>query len=236
MAGRLTKWGGGFSALALIFLMLGCGGGSGTTTQLRVLAASPDETTNVQALVDGAALGSSLAYEANTGYQSVTSGSRQFAVEAVGTTTNLLPNDATLTLGSNTETTVIMAGFSSSLQGLVLTDDNTEPATNTANLRVVNAAPSLGAVDVYVVPQGTSLSSVAPTFGNLGFAQASLYTNVNIASSANYEIYFTQVGVPTFVYLDSGPITFGSGQNRTIVGLNNTSGGSYTYVMLKDLN
>ena len=76
--------------------------------------------------------------------------------------------------------------------------------------------------------------------GNLGFAQASLYTNVNIASSANYEIYFTQVGVPTFVYLDSGPITFGSGQNRTIVGLNNTSGGHTTrcqrFELKKDLN
>ena len=78
-------------------------------------------------VLDGANLGSTLAYDANTGYQSVHAGSRQFAIEAAGTTTNLVPNNATLSLGSGTETTVILAGFSSSLQGLLLTDDNTDP-------------------------------------------------------------------------------------------------------------
>jgi len=234
MTSRLAKFCGGFFALVLIFLMLGCGG-SGSSTQLRVLAASPDQST-VQALVDGAAFGGTLAYEANTGYQSVNSGSRQFAIEAVGTTTNLVPNNTTLTLGSGTETTFILAGFSSSLQGMVLTDDNTAPASNTVNIRLVNAMPSLGAVDVYVVTPGTSLSNSTPTVSNLGFAQPpSQYYNFPVSSSTTYEIYYTQVGT-TFTYLDTGPIGFTNGQNRTIVGLNNTSGGSYTFVTLKDLN
>jgi hypothetical protein len=200
------------------------------------LAASPDEAT-VQAVVDGANLGSTLAYEANTGYQSVHSGSRQFAIEVVGTTTNLVPNNATLSLGSSTQTTFILAGFSSSLQGMVLTDDNTAPASNTVNIRIVNAAPSLGAVDIYVVPPGTSLSSVTPTISALSFGQASGYSNLPVNSGGeNYEIYFTPPGVPTSTLLDTGPISFGSGENRTIVGLNNPAGGSYTFVTLKDLN
>jgi hypothetical protein len=233
MESRLQKFGLGFLALTPIFLLFGCGGGSGTTT-LRVLNASPDVST-VQALIDGADLGPTLPYEANTGYVSVSSGSRQFVVEAVGTTTNLLPNNATLSLGTGTETTVILAGFASSLQGMVLADDNTEPPSSTMNIRVVNASPNLGTVDVYVVPQNTTLSSVTPTISGLNFGQASNYINVNIGSSANYEIYFTQVGT-TFTYLDTGPIGFASGQNRTIVGLNNPSGGPYTFVLLKDLN
>ena len=233
MLRRLQKCGPGFLVLVPVFLTFGCGG-SGGSTQLRVLAASPDET-NVQVLVDNTAVGSPLAYQANTGYLPVHSGNREFAIEAVGTTTNLVPNQATLSLGNDTETTVILAGFSSSLQGLVLTDDNTTPASNTVNLRIVNAAPGLQAVDVYIVPPGTSLSSVEPNITNLGFAQASEYKNLNVGTSANFQVYFTQVGTP-FTYLDTGPISFTSGQNRTIVGLNSTSGGSYTFVTLKDLN
>jgi hypothetical protein len=234
MRSRLQKCSTGLLVLFPVFIMFGCGGGSGTTS-LRVLNASPDEA-NVQALLDGANLGPALAYEADTGYQSVHSGSRQFAIEAVGTTTNLLPGNATLSIATGTETTVIMAGFASGLQGMVLNDDNTEPTSSTANVRIVNAAPTLGAVDVYVVPPGTSLASVTPTVQNLGFGAASAYVNLNIGSAANYEVYFTQVGVPTATYLDTGPIGFASGENRTIVGLNSPSGGSYTSVTLKDLN
>jgi hypothetical protein len=233
MESRLAKLCAGMLALAPVFLMFGCGGGS-TGTTLRVLNASPDEAT-VQAILDGADLGPTLAYEANTGYQTVKSGSRQFAVEAVGTTTNLLPNNATLSLAGSTETTIIMAGFASSLQGMVLTDDNTEPASSTINVRVVNAAPNLGSVDVYIVQPGTTLSSVTPTLHNLNYATASDYVNLSTGSTTGYEIFLTQVGT-TFTYLDTGPITFASGQNRTIVGLNGASGGAYTFTTLKDLN
>ena len=233
MLRRLQECGLGCLVLVSVFLTFGCGG-SGGSTQLRVLAASPDETT-VQVLVDNTAVGSPLAYQADTGYLPVHSGNRQFAIEAVGTTTNLVPNNATLNLGKDTETTFILAGFSSGLQDIVLTDNNTTPASNTINLRIVNAAPGLAAVDVYIVPPGTSLSSVQPNITNLAFAQASDYKNLNVGSSANYQVYFTQVGT-SFTYLDTGPIGFASGQNRTIVGLNSNSGGSYTFVTLKDLN
>jgi Domain of unknown function (DUF4397) len=235
MVSRLQKFGAGFLGLVFMFSTFSCGGGSGSATSLRVLAASPDETA-VNVLVDGATVGSSLAYGANSGYQSVHSGNRQFAVEAVGTTTNLLPGNATLSLGSGTETTVIMAGFSSSLQGLVLADDNTEPSSNTINVRIVNVSPNLGPFDVYVVAPGTALGSATPVATNLQFTQASAYINLPIGSNSNYEIYFTEPGVPTFPYLDSGAISFASGQNRTIVGLNSAAGNSYTYLMLKDLN
>ncbi len=236
MVSRLQKFSVGFLGLISIFLMFGCGGGAGggTLTQLRVLDASPDEP-NVQVVVDGAALGNPLSYQSNTGYQTVHSGARQFAIEEVGTTINLLPNYTTLNLESGTQTTIILAGFSANLQGITLADDNTAPSSGTANIRVVNAAPSLGSVDVYVVPQGTSLNNVTPTFNAQDFGQASTYTNVSVGSSANFQIYFTAVGTK-FTYLSTGPISFLTGQNRTIVGLNGTSGGAYTFVTLKDLN
>jgi Domain of unknown function (DUF4397) len=234
MVSRLRKFGVGCLCLLPIFLMFGCGGG-GSGTELRVLNASPDET-NVQVVVDGANIGNALAYQANTGYQSVTAGTRQFAIEAAGTTTNLVPNDATLNLGNQTETSVILAGYSSGLQGITLTDDNTTPPSGTINIRMVNAMPSIGPIDIYVVPPGTTLSSVTPTFQSVSFAVPSQYVNLSVGSSGNYEIYFTPPGSPGFTYMDSGPLAFSSGQNRTMVGVNSTSGGAYTFVMLKDLN
>jgi hypothetical protein len=234
MASRLQKFGFGLLGLPALLLTFGCGGG-GTGTELRVLNASPDET-SVQVVVDGAAVGSALAYQANTGYQSVKAGSRQFVLENTGMTTNLVPNDATLSLGNLTETTIILAGYSTGLQGIALTDDNTTPASGTINIRMVNAMPSLGPIDVYVVPPGTSLSSVTPTFPGLTFATPSNYVNLSIGSNANYEIYFTPPGNSAFTYMDSGPLAFSSGQNRTVVGLNSPSGSAYNFVMLKDLN
>jgi hypothetical protein len=234
MVSRLQKFGFGMLGLPFLLLAFGCGGG-GTGTQLRVLNASPDET-SVQVVVDGAAVGSALAYAANTGYQPVKAGTRQFAIEATGTTTNLVPNDATLSLGSQTETTIILAGYSTGLQGLALTDDNTTPPSGTINIRMVNAMPSLGPVDVYVVPPGTTLSSVTPTFPSLTFAAPSNYVNLSIGSNTNYEIYFTPPGNSAFTYMDSGPLSFSSGQNRTVVGVNSASGGAYTVLVLKDLN
>ena len=69
------------------------------------------------------------------------------------------------------------------------------------------------------------LSSVSPAI-QASFGQASTYYQLPVNSGGeNYEVYFTQVGVPTFTYMDTGPISFGSGQNRTIVGLNSLSGG-----------
>src|SRR5450432_1167038 len=56
MVSRWQKFNIGVLGLLPVLLTFGCGGG-GSGTELRVLDASPDET-NVQVVVDGAALGS----------------------------------------------------------------------------------------------------------------------------------------------------------------------------------
>jgi hypothetical protein len=111
-------------------------------------------------------------------------------------------------------------------------DQNTAPASGNVSIRVVNASPSLGAADVYIVTAGTSINSVSPTISNLGFPGASGYQT--LSSSTNYEIIVAPVNTK-FTIIDSGPLGLTSGQVRTVVGLN-SQGGGFTDAVLSDLN
>jgi hypothetical protein len=104
---------------------------------------------------------------------------------------------------------------------LVLADDNTAPASGDFKLRIVNSAPGLGPADVYVVTPATDLNTVSPTLSNLGFDSASGYQSLTAGS---YEIVLTPAG-QKFPAVDTGSLSFSSGQVRTFVGLNSQSGG-----------
>jgi hypothetical protein len=93
-------------------------------------------------------------------------------------------------------------------------------------LRIVNAAPSIGPTDVYIVSPGTGINTSGPTLTNLAFGAASSYQSL---SATNYEIIFTPAG-QKFILIDGGSESFSSGQVRTFVGLN----GQFT--LLQDLN
>ena len=223
---RMWKFALGFLSLAAIVLSLGCG--SGNQAKLRVLHASPDEPA-LNVLVDGKSVSGNLAYGSATGYLSVSPGSRVLQLEAVGSTSDVV--DQTLSLPAGTDTTVIAANFAAEITPLILNDSTTAPTSGDFQLRIVNAAPAIGPVDVYVVPPGTDLTTVSPKVPNLAFEANSDYQNI---APGNYEVQFTPPG-SIFVLLDAGPISFVAGQNRTIVALDNLGGG-FTSVTLNDLN
>lgn len=212
--------------LGTILLIAGCGGGG--STRLRLMNAVPDES-SLDVLVDSTSVSSNLAYGTSTGYLSEKSGSRQVAIEPSGSSTTLLQQS--ISLGSGSDTTVISSNFSSEVANLVLTDDNSAPASSDFKLRVVNASPSLGPADVYIVTPGTPLTTVSPTLTNLNFGAAAAYQSL---AAGNYEIELTSVG-QKFAVIDTGTVTFGSGQVRTLVGLNSQQGG-FSYAMLQDVN
>jgi hypothetical protein len=210
--------------------VVGCG--SGGTANLRVLHAAIDEP-QINILIDGTVVNSNLAYSANTGYLSVNSGSRHLQAEAVTSSTPIL--DTTVTLASTTNTTVIVAG-TSTISSIVLTDQTTAPTTGTAVVRLVNAAPSMGGADVYVVPAGTSIVGASPTVSGLTYEAASPYQNLTITAgtSANFDVYFTEPGTK-LAELASPGISITSGSATTLVSLNNQGGGAFTLQILSDL-
>jgi hypothetical protein len=190
--------------------------------------AVPDES-SLDVLLDSTSVSSNLAYGTSTGYLSEKSGSHQVGIEPSGSSSTLLQQSISLASGS--DTTVISYNFSSSVANLVLTDNNSAPASGDFKIRLVNASPNLGPADVYIVTPGTPLSTVSPTLSNLAFGGSVSYQSL---TAGNFEIELTSVG-QKFAAVDTGTLSFISGQVRTFVGLNNPSGG-FTYTMLQDVN
>lgn len=233
MSNHFSELSVGLLTLSMMLAATGCGGGSGNA-QLRVLQASPTAS-SVNLLVDNAVVSSNLGYGANTGYLSVRSGTLHLQVVPTGASTPIV--DESVSVPSSGEVTVVVEGVSPSITGLVLTDNNTAPAAGTAQLRLVNAAPSMGTADVYAVAAGSSLISGSPTVAGLAFGQASSYQSLTIPTTSTtqtFSVFFTEPGT-TLVLVDTGPITFSAGQNRTVVALNRVGGG-FTFATLADLN
>lgn len=204
-----------------------CGGGG--STRIRMMNAVPDQS-NLALLIDGTSVDGSVAYGTSTGYMKVSSGSRHVQIEPTGATNVII--DQNIPIASATDSTIIAANFSASpASALVLTDDNSAPASGDFKLRIVNVAPSLGAVDVYVVAPGTDLNTVSATVNDLAFGGSTGYQSL---SAGAYEIELTNVG-EKFPVIDTGSQTFVSGQVRTFVGLN-AQGGGFTDSILQDVN
>jgi hypothetical protein len=207
--------------LCLITILMACGSGS---AKIRLVNAYPAQS-NLDMLIDGNDIESSIAYGSASGYASVSSGSRHLQVEATGTTTIFSDQTISVTSGSSSSVLTTNAG------SIVLTDNNTTPSSGNISLRVMNASSSLGTADIYVVAQGTDISTVSPTFSAVTFPSATTYTTLPAGS---YQVIFTLPGQKLGV-ITSSSLSFSSGQVRSIVGLNGQTGG-FTISVLSDLN
>jgi trimeric autotransporter adhesin len=172
---------------------------------------------------------SNVSYGTASSYTQIMASSPVLTVAIQGATTALLSQ--TLSLVPGTSYTVMASGYPSSVAAILLTDNNSPPSAGNVNLRIINASPSLGIADVYVVAPGTNLGTVSPTVSAINFESASSYIPL---AAGNYQIYFTPTG-QTVVLIDSGRLSFGAGQVRTVVGLNGAVTG-YTTAVLADLN
>ena len=224
--GRFSRTCASAVSVFLLIFSIACGGGN--KTQARVMNASPGES-SVNVTLNGTSIATGLGYGAATNYMSVTAGSPSLIIVPDGGTTDLI--NETVNINSGSTYTILADNFPSDVGLTILTDDNSAPASGNLNMRIVNAAPGLGTVDVYVVAPGTNLDTVTPSVTGLAFQAASSYLSL---AAGNYEIFFTLTG-QKFAYIDSGAQSFSAGQVRTVVGLNGESTG-YTATVLADLN
>lgn len=217
---------------ALIVLTTACGSNNNTNARFRVMDASPGET-SLTVTISSLALASAVAYGTASPYNFVTSGTTTLEIQGpdllTGSTTTLL--NGSVTLNEATTYTAVADNYPQDFGVTLYIDNNSVPASGNFNLRIINAAPGLGTVDVYVVAPGTSLDNVSPKVARLAFQAASAYLPI---TAGTYEVYFTLAGRKK-AYIDSGPLAFSATQVRTVVGLNGASSG-YTDAVLSDLN
>ena len=189
--------------------------------------AMPDEG-SLDLLIDTKSAATGVGYGTSSAYNSVATGSRHFQIEPTGLTNILI--DRTDSIGSG-DLTLLSLNFSFDPSSVLLTDDNSAPTSGNFKLRVVDAAPGLNPQDVYIVPDGSDIGSVDPTFSGMTLGSASTY---DVLAPGDYNVIFTDVG-QKFFNLNTGKLTFAAGQIRTVLVLNNTSGG-YQDTVLTDAN
>lgn len=214
------------------FLMLcvcvlgGCGGSSSTTGNLRFLQASPTAP-QVNLLVAGHSVATSLGYMNATAYISLRSGSQHVQVVPANGGSPVL--DTSVNVVSSGNQTLILTGSATSAQSLLLADGGTTATTGDGNVRVVNASSTVGAADVYIVPVGSGIAGIAPAVANLAFNSNTGYQLVPVGA---YEVIMTTPGTKN-AFLDTGAINLAGDANQTVVALDGTSG-QVTFTQLTD--
>lgn len=219
-------------AMSAMFFSVGCGS-SNSNAQLRALQASPDEPTTLSVMLNSTSIFGSIALGTPTNYASVPAGVNQLVVEPSNSSTDAINESITLT--SATNYTLITANYAASLTPILLTDSTTAPVSGDFGIRVVNAAVEAGSVDVYILAPGSAPPSTGtdtPIISGLTFTSASSYQPL---AAGTYEIVVTPAGFPVNTYINTGTLSFNSGQNRTFVIVPNGTG-KISSVTLADLN
>jgi hypothetical protein len=179
----------------------------------------------IDMLLDNKSTVSGTTYGAASGYVTTDSGSRSLLVEATGSSSPLINQTVSFTSGSDSTVLATWSG------AIVFADNNSAPSSGNIKIRVINASPTLGTADVYIVASGTSIAGLSPTFSNLAYQAASGYQTLTAGS---YQVVFTPPG-QQFAEITTSAQSFTSGQVRTVVALDAQNGG-FTTAVLSDLN
>ncbi len=165
---------------SLAFATSGCGTmpgacGYNSNARLRVVHASPDAPA-VDVCANGQAVFQGATFPGATAYTSVSPGTYAIRVTAAGAgCSSAGVINADLPLSANQDISVVAVNLLAQIEPLVLTDNNTPPASGKAKIRVVHASPDAPTVDI-TLADGTTLVD------NISFKQASAYLEVAAGS------------------------------------------------------
>lgn len=220
-------------ATGVVFLLASSALAQTTTGRVRVLHASPDAPA-VDILVDGTKVIEALPYREYTEYLPLPAGRHEIRVNVTGTSTTVLNAAPTVEAGSDyTAIAVGFAGKAPALDLLLLADNNALPGGNQIKLRVVHAAASAPAVDVYVTTPFEALDGKQAALAGVPFKAASSYLSV---PASLYQARVAVAGTKT-IAIDSHRLVTWPGIVRTIVAVDKKDGGApFDFVILPDLN
>ena len=201
-----------------------------SNAQVRVVHGSPDAPA-VDVLVENQVKLTGVAYLGASGYLAVPTGTRNFKVNAAGTSTTVI--NADVQVAKDVNYTIIATNTVAAIEPLVLTDDLTAPAAGNIKLRLVHGAPSVDLVDIYITAPGADITGLTPNLSDVDFKQNSGYLEV---AAGNYQVRITPAGTKT-VAIDTGALTLAAGQIRTAIAVEAVGGGApFSALLLADKN
>ena len=200
-----------------ILLLAGCGAGTDRTqAQVRLVNASG-------ANGGYAALDLRLAdrvRQGSVGYGDTASYVGVEPRDADNTTINQAGSGTALltlrpSLSENRHTTLLAYGTVGALRTVQLDDEVAAPANNRSQIRIVNAAPDAGALDLYLTAAGDPLASAVATRANVAYGAVTEVQEVS--PSANWRLRITAAGSKSDLRLDLSDLNLGNQALTTIV-------------------
>lgn len=163
-----------------------------TSTQVRVIDASPDAP-GLDVYAGTGALAYNLGFGTVTSYVALAPGTYNITADTGGSTQVLTSAKATVVTAS--QYTILIGNLSSNLQALVLKDQAQGAPSGQIALRFLDEATQVSAMDVYLVPAGAKLTAVTPVLTGISFPYNSGYVNV---PSGTYTLVLVPTGtIPT---------------------------------------
>jgi hypothetical protein len=159
-------------------------------SKVRVVDASPDAPSiDIYQGTDGVAY--NLGFGTITSYVPIPPGIYTISAATVGT--KQVISLAKPTFAPASQYTVLIGNTAGSLQQTTIKDQNQPAPPGQVALRFIAQATRIGAVDIYLVPAGHSLTAASPILTNIRFGDNTSYQNV-------------PVGVYTLVMLPAGTV------------------------------
>ena len=115
--------------------------------------------------------------------------------------------------------TIIAANVTASIEPLIISQADVEPAADQVTVNAVHAASNAPTVDIYLTEPGADISSVSPTV-TLAYSDELGATDI---PSGDYQIRITATGSKDAVY-DSGAVSLEAGNVVSLVAVTNTTG------------
>lgn len=216
----------GLLLAAAVVGLASCGGGDDPTkARLRFVNASSGYA-SLDLVVDDERRFGAVGYAGNDSYVEVDPDQTDSEVRLAGGSTALVSLTPSLTKDNNY--TLLAYGGEGALKALVLNENNGTPDSGKTRLRVVNAAPDAGAVDVYLTGSDELLTGAVPL--QAGAAAGTVNGFVTI-SSGTRRLRITAAGSKTDLRIDLPSFSLGSEQTVTLV-ITPGSGGVLVNVLL----
>jgi hypothetical protein len=199
--------------------LVGCGDNNNDEARVRVFHASPDAP-NVDVLVDQGRVLEDVPYTAASDFLPVSAGTRHIAVNVTGTDTTVI--DARLDLADDVDYLIVAAGKAAEIAPIVATCDRSEPAQDSARVRVLHSAASAPEVDVYVTAVGGSIAEAQPVLSAVPFRAISDYLTI---PGGSYDVRVTLAGTKT-VAIEALNLSVPAGTVATVAALDAKGGGA----------
>jgi len=197
---------------SVALLAVACGGGADRTkAHVRLVNATGGYST-LNLKIGDTTVSSSVAYGATADYDDVDPSQTEADISRPGSATVL--STKTVALAKNQYYTMLAYGDSGALASVLLDDNTGTPASGKSLVRVLNAAPDAGALDVYLTGSSDSLTDASALQSSAAYGTVGSFT---LITSGSWRLRVTAAGSKTDVRLDVSALNFGSESVKTLV-------------------